>query len=39
MVTHERDTSAWVSRTVMLADGQIANGALVPTAAMEELYV
>jgi len=30
MVTHERDVSRWVSRTVTLADGQIIGDSIIP---------
>ncbi len=33
MVTHERDVSRWVSRTVTLADGQIIGDSIIPAAA------
>jgi len=32
MVTHERDVSRWVSRTVTLADGQIIGDSIIPAA-------
>jgi putative ABC transport system ATP-binding protein len=32
MVTHERDVSRWVSRTVTLADGQIIGDSIIPQA-------
>lgn len=33
MVTHERDVSRWVSRTVTLADGRIIGDSLIPEVA------
>jgi putative ABC transport system ATP-binding protein len=42
LVTHERDVSKWVSRTVTLADGRIIRDAImpenVPAGAMEVTY-
>jgi putative ABC transport system ATP-binding protein len=39
MVTHERDVSRWVSRTVTLADGQITGDSIIPATAPAERAV
>jgi putative ABC transport system ATP-binding protein len=39
MVTHERDVSRWVSRTVTLADGQIIGDSIIPATAPAERAV
>ena len=39
MVTHERDVSRWVSRTVTLADGQIVADSIIPERVPAEMAV